>query len=121
MDIILLNNPVGTVQHPNVDFELGDNGSAFVSLSLIINDESGIKYKLVHDEQYSGNLNRSLPLQSGSYPCTLVIHAFRQGALGPIYDSFLKISGHSIASAKGAIPTNEKDELGYTKFILNVS
>lgn len=121
MNISLLLNPVTTTQQPNVDFELGDNGSALVSLSLIICDASGIKYKLVHDEPYSGFLTRSLPLQKGSYPCTLTVHAYRQGALGPVYDSFLKISGNSVATATGSIPPEGVDDLGYTKFTLNVA
>lgn len=121
MNIILLNNPATTTQKPNVDFVLGDRGSAFVSLTLIISDNTGIKYKLVHDEQYTGFLTKSPPLEKGSYSCTFVIHAFRQGALGPVYDSFLTISDNKVAAAQGSIPTGADDDLGYAKFTLNVS
>lgn len=120
MNIVLKTNPVKTTQQPNVDFEMGDNGNAFVSMSLIISDTSQVKYRLVHDEQYSGSLSRSLPLSKGTYFCTLVIQAFRQSAVGPVYDSFLNISGISAATAKGSIPTGQPDDLGYTKFTLIV-
>lgn len=119
MNITLTNDPVTTNQHPNVDIEFGDNGNAFVALTLYINDVSGVKYALVHDEQYSGSVTKSLPLDKGSYPCTFVIQAHRNGALGSVYDSFLKISSNGVATAKGSIATGNY-EAGHTYFTLNV-
>jgi hypothetical protein len=120
MNTTLLSNPVITTQQPNVDFILGDRGSAFVSVTLLISDSTGIKYKLAHDEQYTGFLTKSLPLGRGSYSCTFVIHAFRQGVLGPVCDCFLNISGNDAVTAKGSIPNGADDDLGYAKFTLNV-
>lgn len=119
MDIILLRDPVTTTQ--DIDFELGDNGSAFVSLTLIICDASGIKIKLVHDEQYSGALKRSLHIERGAYSCTFIAHAFKQGALGPVYDSYLNISGSKVAFTTGSIAKGYEDDLGYKKFALIIA
>ena len=119
MDIILLRDPVTTTQ--DIDFELGDNGSAFVSLTLIICDASGIKIKLVHDEQYSGALKRSLHIERGAYSCTIIAHAFKQGALGPVYDSYLNISGSKVAFTTGSIAKGYEDDLGYKKFALIIA
>jgi hypothetical protein len=110
MNINLPNNTVTTKRQPNgnVEFVLGDKGSAFVTLTLYINDNTGaVKYYLVQKEQYSGPLTQSLPLDQGSYPCLFAVQAHRDGALGPVYDSFLKISGNDVATAKGSITTED--------------
>lgn len=121
MNTAILSNPVITVQQPNVDFILGDKGSAFVSLTLFITDSSGIIHKLAHDEHCTGRLTKSLPLDRGSYSCTFVIHAFRQGVLGSACECFLNISGNEAVTAKGSIPDGSDDDLGYAKFKLIVA
>lgn len=121
MNIVLPNNQVITNQQPSVDFVLGDNGGALVSITLTINDSTGIKYRLVHDEDLKGSVSKSLPLPQGTYPCTLVIHAYKQGVLNTTYKSFVSISGNIVASADGSIATGADDDLGYTKFVLTVA
>ncbi len=111
MNIILKSDPVTTNQQPNVEFVLSDKGSAFVKLTLVIDD----KYTFSYEEQYTGSLTRSLLLKKGSYPCTFLIQAHRPGALGPVYNSFLKISGNDVVTAEGTLEGDfDADGTGFT-------
>jgi hypothetical protein len=120
IDITLKSDSVAAKQQPNVEFILGDKGKALVSLTLIINDNTGIKYRLVYDHPYTGSLTQALSFDKGSYPCTFVIHALTQEAYGRVYDSFLNISGNAVATAKGSVATGEVVAIGHTYFTLNV-
>lgn len=115
MNINIPNDPVNTAG-PNVTFALGDNGSAHVSMIL---DVPGVA-RIHHDETYSGAVTRTLAMQPGKHDCTLLISAFKTGALGPVYASYLSINGQTVASANGAIPNNIDSEYSYKHFSLIV-
>ncbi len=120
MEIKLPNDTV-TTSGPDVEFILGDKGSAFVSLNLIIGQGGNILHKLNHDQTYSGNLTQSLPLTPGNYRCAILISAFSHGALGTTYDSFLKIAKKNVATAKGSIPDGTDTDFNSVSFQLIVS
>jgi len=102
---------------PDITFVLGDKGSAHVSLTLSIPGVGRIE----HDETFEGSLTRTLPINAGSYDCTLIIAAFRTGAFGPVYDSSLAVAGGQVASAKGSIPTDKDSDFAFKHFTLIVA
>ena len=96
---------------------LGDNGSAHASLTLSVPRVGRIE----HDETFSGSLTRTMPIDAGSYDCTWVVAAFKTGALGPVYDSFLTVNGQQVASAKGSIPEGKDSDFAFKHFTLVVT
>ena len=95
--------------------KMGDNGNAFVSISLDINGFDRFK----HSATWSGDLRRVLAIPPGTYLCTVVIAAFKEGALGSSYDSEIFFNGNVVASASGVITTGASD-IGFISFNLTI-
>ena len=119
MQIVLTSNTV-TVITQNVEFIFGDNGGALVELNLKIGQNGNILHTLNHNQTYQGDLTQRLPLQPGSYRCSLLIAAY-SGVLGKTYDSFLKIDNKNIANARGIISAEKDPDYDSAIFQLIVS
>ena len=117
---IALTSDTVTTSGNNVEFVLGDNGGAFVSLNLMIKQNGNILYQINHDQTYQGSRTQNVPLQPGNYRCSLLIAAYKHGALGITYDSFLQVSKINVATAKGEISTGDDPDFNSVSFQLIV-
>jgi hypothetical protein len=101
---------------PALTLVLDDRGSAHVSLSLSI----GGALRLVHEETYSGSRTASVTVAPGSYDCSVVVSAYRAGALGPSYDSSVRINSVLVAAATGAIAQDADSDHAFQHFSLTI-
>lgn len=97
-----------------LSLQLDDLGSAFVHNCLVI---PGID-KIDYVENYQGMLAKTIPVPMGRYECTFVVSAYKDRALGPVYDSTLKVNGELVARASGAL--QETSDSSYGRFTLDV-
>lgn len=115
MDIQLLLPSLTT--HSPVQIDIDDNGSAFVHATLSIPGVPILDYK----ETYSGSLTKVIPLPVGTYDCTFVDGAYRAGALGPVYNTTLKLNGTPVALASGSVPKDVPSDIGFIHFQLIIA
>lgn len=107
-----------TVSGPPLEITLSDTGNAFVSVMLQIDKREPIRY----DENFIGSKTIKLTdIAKGDHACILAIFAFRDGALGPTFNSTVTINGTDCGAAKGRIPTGKSFEFGNASFTLTVN
>ena len=116
MNIVIATNPA-TVPKGAVTVVMGDQGGAFVSIRLSIPNVGRVEF----EDTYSGFLTKTIDIPRGTYVCTVVISAYRTGALGPTYNSAIQIGGNLIASARGSIPNGKDSEHAFASFTLIAS
>ncbi len=115
MEINTSNSPVA-VPKGNVVFVLDDKGGAHVKLILSIKGMAPLE----HDETFQGSKTTMLQLDIGTYDCSVMIAAFKYGALNAHYDSRISANGISIATAKGNILQGDASDIGFKRFQLTV-
>jgi len=117
MDVEVADSPI-EVTGPNLKIVLNDDGGAHVSLVLAIAKLPPIR----HDETYEGSRTELIKdLKEGSYPCKVMIAAYKYKAVGPTYDASIRINNKVVARAEGAIKKGEWSDFGYGAFTLEVS
>lgn len=105
-----------SIQGPQVDVVLDDEGQANVALHLSISDGTHF-----HFPDGSGRaLPRSTVLPPGDYSCVLLIAAFNHGSFGATYSSVVKVAGVIVARAKGRVPAGEEFDNDLQTFVLRV-
>ena len=112
-----IGGPSISVDGPEVTFVLEDQGGAHVSITLYIKGFPPIR----HDETATGARGVTLNLAKGTYPCRVLIAAYKYQALGPTYATTITADGTPLAWAEGTVPQNEASDFGFNKFDLVVS
>jgi hypothetical protein len=105
------------VQGPDVTFVLEDLGGAHVSITLYIKGFEPIR----HDETYQGARGSTINITPGTYPSSLLIGAYKYGALGPGYETSITADGTTIATAQGFVPPSKDADFGFKQFDLVVT
>ena len=109
--------PSIALEGPEVTFVLEDQGGAHVSITLSIKGFAPIR----HDETYQGARGTTIRMAPGRYPASVLIAAYRYGALGPTYATTITADGTPLASAEGEVPQSEASDFGFKKLELVVS
>ena len=105
------------VPGPNVTFSLDDNGGAHVKIVLSIEGRAPLQ----HDQTYQGAMSATLPLEKGkTYNCSVLIAAFKYGALNAHYDSSISANDIVLAFARGDLPPGEMSDFGFARFRVTV-
>jgi hypothetical protein len=100
-----------------VVFELEDKGGAHVAITISIQGFPPI----THDDTWGGVKSVPVHIPSGSYPFTVLIEAYKYGALNPHYDSTVKANGIVVASANGNVPSAQASDIGFDNFSLRIA
>lgn len=105
-----------SVSHP-IKLALIDNSGAHVILTVSIEGRPPISHAFDFE---SGELSIPLDIEAGSYPCSLIVQAFKHGALSGTFDCELRFNQKRAGAAKGSIPSPDTADVGFGQFTLTV-
>jgi hypothetical protein len=116
--VITVNVQDRTVKSP-VAVEMTDSSGAHVELTLLLGNLPPIRHAFAFTE---GTISVPLPgLKPGKYSCTFFIQVLKHKVTpNRMYDAVLTVNGGEAASAKGNIPKDRTNDIGFGDFELTV-
>jgi hypothetical protein len=102
-----------------VQADMTDASGAHVELTLLVGNLPPIRHAFAFREGTVGVPLSSLP--KGKHKCTLIVHAFKHKfSLNRMYDVAVAFNGSVAAAAKGKIPANRSNDVGFGDFVLTI-